>query len=300
MATYNGGRYLGEQIDSILGQSDGALRLLIRDDGSSDNTVTMARQYAARDPRILDVLQGERLGVIGSFFHLLHHSAEDAATIAFADQDDVWLPDKLARARHALDHQVPAGQPGLYCSRLNYVDAALEPLGQSPLPRRPPCLANALVENIAAGCTILLNRPAVTLLRAVAPPAAVQMHDWWFYMVIAACGMVVHDPEPSLLYRQHASNVVGAGGGPLARLARKVRGQLTRPPSLCRHQALALRQAYGDAMGAPHRAVLDRFLAATDGQGTLGYVLGPERDRVFRQAPLDDMALRGLMLLGRV
>ncbi|KJS40051.1 MAG: hypothetical protein VR70_06635 [Rhodospirillaceae bacterium BRH_c57] len=298
LSSYNGMEYIEEQIDSIICQSGDGIHLIIRDDGSSDGTREVLDRLSARETGRLTLLPEARLGVIGSFFHLLFQTPDDAAFVAFADQDDVWLPGKVARARLALEEQVPQGRPALYCSRLKYVDADLAPLGLSPLPRRPLCLANALVENVAAGCTIMLNRAAVDLLRSVPPPAAVQMHDWWFYIVVSAFGTVIFDPEPSLLYRQHGNNVVGAGRNPLARLARKVRGQLTRPPGLCRRQAVALRQAYGDAMGPAARDILGRFLDASEGRGTPSYVLG--QDRVFRQAPLDDLALRGLMLLGRI
>lgn len=298
LSTYNGVMFVEEQLDSLLRQTEEKVHLLVRDDGSSDGTREILDRLSAGETGRVSLLPQARLGVIGSFFHLLFQTPDDAAFVAFADQDDVWLPDKVARARLALEEQVPQGRPALYCSRLTYVDADLAPLGLSPLPRRQPCFANALVENVAAGCTIMLNRAAIDLLRSVPPPAAVQMHDWWFYLVVSAFGTVIFDPEPSLLYRQHGNNVVGAGRNPLVRLARKVRGQLTRPPGLCRTQAAAFRQAYGDAMGPAERDILDRFLDASEGRGTLSYVLG--QDRVFRQAPLDDLALRGLMLLGRV
>lgn len=259
LSTYNGAAWLDDQIASILGQTHGNFRLRIRDDGSRDATPEMLARWAERDARITWRPGSRNLGPCGSFFRLLDSVAEDAAFAGFADQDDVWDSDKLARGVAALS-ALPAGMPALYCARVVIVDEELVRRGLSPLPVRGPSLANALVENIAIGCTILLNRAAIDLLRNHWPAPPV-FHDWWAYQVIGALGQVIYDPRPALKYRQHGGNAIGAGFTPLDRLIGKVRRQLTAGQSdLRRHQASELRRLFGDRLSPADRATIDALL----------------------------------------
>ncbi len=134
-------------------------------------------------------------------------AAGDAA--AFADQDDIWLPEKLARGLAALA-EVPAGEPALYCARQTLVDDSLRPIGESPQFTRQPGFPAALTQNVATGCTVLLNRAAAMLVATSRPPAGT-LHDWWSYLLVSAAGgHIIADDRPALLYRQHADNAVGA------------------------------------------------------------------------------------------
>jgi hypothetical protein len=156
---------------------------------------------------------GRRLGAAKSFLHLLSQCrSADAALFAFADQDDVWLPEKLARGVAALA-QVPEGVPALYCARQWLVDARLERPRLSAPVRRTPGFLPALTQNIATGCTVILNRAAADRVLASQPPDEA-WHDWWCYLVVAGCGgLVLADPAPVILYRQHGGNVIGAPAG---------------------------------------------------------------------------------------
>ena len=154
-----------------------------RDDGSTDTTIALLDQWASRIPLV--VTRGTHIGATASFFELLCHSRErdnENEIVAFADQDDVWDGDKLTRAVRAL-RELPPERPALYCSRAGIVDENLRPLGLTRDFRRPPSFENALVENIAMGCTMALNQAAVRLLTSVPPPARARMHDWWCYLV---------------------------------------------------------------------------------------------------------------------
>jgi glycosyltransferase involved in cell wall biosynthesis len=216
LATYQGERYLPAQLESLVAQQGVDWTLVWRDDGSTDGTVALLEDFAGRTGRArrLAVPAG-RAGVFRSFMALLA-AAETSELIAFCDQDDVWLPRKLARAAAAFA-AVPSGVPAVYCSRQQLVDAALQPIGLSPLPQRPPDFANALVQNIATGCTMVMNAPARALMLS-APMPARTLHDWWCYLLVSGCGgTVLYDEEPSLLYRQHGGNLVGAPAGSLTR-----------------------------------------------------------------------------------
>ena len=207
LATYNGARFLPAQLQSIAAQTLENWVLYWRDDGSTDATVEVMRAFGAGAGRFVQVASPPgRLGPTGSFMALLRAVA-DAEAVAFADQDDVWLPDKLATGLAALDR---SSRPTLYCSRQLLVDAELRPLGESgPLPAPPPFPA-ALTQNVATGCTVLLNRAAAGLIARSRPPSS-SLHDWWSYLVVSAHGgRLVMDPRPTVLYRQHSGNVVGA------------------------------------------------------------------------------------------
>ena len=142
------------------------------------------------------------IGVIASFFQLLMLASSEADYFAFCDQDDVWLPNKVSRAVSVLE-SIPQDIPLLYCSRVTIVDEKLNHLGLSKTLSRAPSFENALVENIVTGCTAVINRKSRQLFLRRIPRKAL-MHDWWMYLVVAAFGEVVWDPQSKDVYkRQH-------------------------------------------------------------------------------------------------
>jgi hypothetical protein len=215
LSTYNGQRFLAGQLDSLRAQTHDDWVLYWRDDGSSDATPTILRTVLGDLPpgRLVALNDPGRYGATESFLRLLRAAVRDGhETLAFADQDDVWLSDKLARGGAALA-DVPAAMPALYFARQRLVDTKLQPLGLSQPLRRPPGFPAALTQNLATGCTQMLNRAAAELVAASAAPAAAN-HDWWCYLLIAAAGgRLLHDATPSVLYRQHAGNTIGAPTG---------------------------------------------------------------------------------------
>jgi glycosyltransferase involved in cell wall biosynthesis len=293
LSTYNGERWLGAQLDSILGQSHERLEVTIRDDGSIDETLAVAATYAA-DPRVT-LRRGANLGVPAAFFRLLDESSADADLWALSDQDDVWRPDKLARAAEALSG---IDGPALYCARVLVTDEQLRPLYPHELPRRGPSFANALVQNIVLGCTVVLNRAARDLLIGHWPVECV-MHDAWIYLVVAGCGTVVYDPEVVVDYRQHDANAVGMGSGPVARLVGRVQRQLS-PGGPGKHgrQDRELLRLYGDVLRPDALAQLTELLDAQASWSTrTRYALtGP----AHRQTRGSDLVLKGLQVAGRV
>lgn len=293
MSTYDGAAYVEQQVESILAQTHGDLRLTVRDDGSRDGTLDVLARWS-EDPRV-SVHPGDNVGLPHAFFRLIEESADDVDFWALADQDDVWEPDKIARAASRL-----AGMtgPALYCARVLVVDERLRPLYPHVLPRRGPSFANALAQNIATGCTIVLNREARDVLRGRWPTHAV-MHDAWLYAVLAGTGSVVYDPHLVVRYRQHGDNSVGMGRGPVARVAGRVRRQLS-PGGAGQHgrQNRELLRLHGDRLHPLPRRQLTDFLAAQDRlSARLRYAATGE---VHRQTLGSDFVLRALQVLGRV
>lgn len=213
MGTYNGSEFLPPQIDSILQQSLGGWSLWVSDDGSSDGTLPLleaSRKHIGSER--LHVLHGPRAGFVRNFMSLCCNPAIEAHYFAFADQDDVWLADKLEHAVETLEPHSRHGQiPALYCSRTLIIDPAGIEQGQSLLENVTPSFGNALIQNIASGNTMVFNAAARDLLMEAGPDVDVFAHDWWAYLaVMAVGGVVIFDPVPRVQYRQHGTNQVGA------------------------------------------------------------------------------------------
>jgi glycosyltransferase involved in cell wall biosynthesis len=229
LSTRNGACFLLEQLQSFLDQSFARWTLHWRDDASDDETPAMMREFAAGPGagRVVEWNDNQgRLGILGSFLTLLRRAPGDSI-IAFADQDDVWLPEKLARGVAAIS-RLDANTPVLYCARQMLVDATLHPIRLSSDLAQPPGFPQALTQNIATGCTVMLN-PAASKLLAEAEEPSHTLHDWWAYLLVtAAGGQVVFDREPTVLYRQHPHNAVGV---PLSRRKRAV-AALRRGPNI--------------------------------------------------------------------
>jgi glycosyltransferase involved in cell wall biosynthesis len=295
LSTYDGERWLPAQLDSLLGQRHRELRVAVRDDGSSDGTTAVLARFAAQDDR-LTWSAGSNVGAARSFLTLLEDVGQEADAVAFCDQDDVWEPDHLVRALAALASAPPG--PVLWCSDVLVCDESLLPLRPHAAVRRGPSFENALVENVATGCTIVLNRAAVDLL-APARPRSPVMHDAWCYLVIAALGRVIYDPRPSVRYRLHGSNTMGLSAGVLTSLLARVRRAWRGPHvGAWSRQAEDLRREFGDLLPAPVARELDAFLAGRYRRWRrLRYaVVGS----AHRQRPLGTAAMRLLHVLGRI
>jgi glycosyltransferase involved in cell wall biosynthesis len=222
LSTYNGEKYLDQQLESLLVQTHKNWVLYWRDDGSTDGTVAIMEAFAARAGQGRCVYidpSRQRCGPTTSFLTLLTAAVEKLAAldaIAFVDQDDVWLPHKLARGLAALK-TIPPDEPALYCAPQILVDAALRRIGISGRAPRGGAFPASLTQNIATGCTVMLNRAAAALV-ARSRPSPSTLHDWWCYLLVtAAGGRLVQDKEPVVLYRQHATNAVGAPASPVRR-----------------------------------------------------------------------------------
>ena len=203
MSTYNGEKYLREQLDSILQQKDVAVELYIRDDGSSDGTVDILKEYDARVNVHVDL--ADNVGVIASFMKLLYSTPETYEYYAFSDQDDFWLPEKLKVAAGKIKE---SNTPKLYFSRKEYVDEELKPLKIQDYKIRGTSIGFALMNSWAYGCTMVFNNALHSKLCMFHPKTQYMcMHDAWIYIVAAAVGEVIYDYNTYILYRQHGDNV---------------------------------------------------------------------------------------------
>lgn len=215
MSTFNGSRFLGEQIDSILGQSYSDFRLMIRDDGSVDDTREIIGRYAKRDPRVVAIT--DDLGAMGagrSFLRLVE--IFEAQFFMLADQDDIWLPDKIKASHEAITEMLSThgeSVPLIAFTDLRVVDAELREIDPSMwhYQRLDPQIAadwrDLLAQNVVTGCTIIGNRAAANAAIPFALPE--MMHDHWIAVNAAKYGTVAPIPKATVLYRQHGQNVAG-------------------------------------------------------------------------------------------
>ncbi len=213
MATYNGERFLKEQLDSIIGQKGVDVTILVRDDGSTDNTRLILEEYASVYCNII-VRQESNVGCKRCFYKLAYYGMTefpDYRYFAFSDQDDVWLENKLSSAINHLE-PIENDIPGLCITSSQLVDGQLNPL---PVKKYPfsYSLGESLLLQPAAGCSMLFNRELLNLF-LLASPDDMFLHDEWIYKVCLACGgKVIKDGSKHLLYRQHGKNTIGGNQG---------------------------------------------------------------------------------------
>ncbi|GLV23527.1 glycosyl transferase family 2 [Sphingobium sp. TomMM35A] len=294
LSTYNGAAYLQEQLESLRAQEGVLVHLHARDDGSTDDTCAILQRFPEVLGEPAEFSSGPNLGVSASFLQLLR-TAPDADYYAFCDQDDVWLPDKLARAVTALAHEEG---PALYCSNMTLVDADLGIIGV-PSPHRDLRFEHLLFENFATGCTILLN-PAARALINNCPPAngAIMMHDWWCALIVSALGRVHYDPQPRILYRQHGGNVVGLDASWAAQKMKQISRLLRQRRAFysIHAQATECLRLFGARLSPRQRAWLDRLVNSKRSfPARLAYALsGP----VIHRDLLGSVVVRCLILAG--
>ena len=297
MATCQGGRYLTAQLDSLARQSVTDWRLIVSDDGSTDETREIVQAFAADRPDgQVTLIEGPQAGATANFLHLTSR-IEPEGWFAFCDQDDVWQPDKLARAADFLEGQ--AG-PAVYAARTTICDQDLNVLTPAPAFSRPLDFRNALVQACMPGNTITGNAQALRMLQRAAPharAAGVISHDWWVYQLMSGAGAaLMRDRAQVLLYRQHRRNVMGRNDTMRARAARfsmLVDGNFA---SWLAANVGALHPVEG-MLTPPNRALLTRFDKALHAPGPVAMVQFL-RMGLYRQTRGGTAALMGAALAG--
>ena len=251
LSVYNSSQFIAEQIQSIQDQTFRDWRLWIRDDGSTDRTFSVLEEIVTSDPRIfLYPRDNRQLGASAGFSWLLERIPDDATQVFCCDADDVWLPEKIELSRTAM-LQAETGDSGpiLVHTDLRVTDSKLQTLDQSlwhylGISPEPVTLQRLLVENVATGPTILMNRD---LLEKVCPiPDKVPYQDWWITLVAASFGRVVALPEATVLYRRHSENLTGEytkGTGILGNWVRSVASAPRRTGELRRWLVASAQQA---------------------------------------------------------
>lgn len=306
LATYNGERYLRKQWESLEQQEGVELVVHVADDGSSDGTVALLQELATQPHgavRSVRWLQAApRRSATRSFLMLMADAVScspEALWFAYCDQDDVWLPGKLAAAHEVLAPWEQGARPALYGGRTLAVDDDDREGGLSPLFVRPPSFRNAVTQNIMGGNTMVMNRAAAELVAASAHLEVVT-HDWLTYQLVSgADGFIHYDPRPFVRYRQHAQNVIGSNLGWRARwerLLRMLRGEY-REWNALNVTALAQRASI---FTQANRQVLESFARARQARSPWTRMTWLRRSGAFRQKPAEQLMLWLACALGRM
>ncbi|HEY0413773.1 MAG TPA: glycosyltransferase family 2 protein [Allosphingosinicella sp.] len=299
LPTHNGERYLPALLDSLFAQRYGPFTIVTRDDGSADGTAAIVADYARRYPGRIRILPspGRQTGAAANFAALI--ASAEADFVFFCDQDDVWLPDKMAVTSAAMARLVLRhghGRPLLVHTDLAVVDAGLKPLGASlhlyagfdPTRSR---FGELLLGNVVTGCTMLANRALYSLARPI--PEAAVMYDHWLAQVAAALGEIEFVDEATILYRQHESNVIGVKPVGLLRFLRSVRRTIFGDSTLrvlcgySEHARIVLAR-YGERLDPVQRSQAAALSGAWD------------VPRLKRYAQLGKAGLRKPRLAGRI
>lgn len=217
MATYNGEKYISEQIESILKQDYKKWKLYIRDDGSTDNTIKILKEYQKKYSDIITILEDNKgnLGAKLCFSELMKYSTSPYCM--FCDQDDVWLSNKISITLSAMkDIEEIKGfrTPILVHTDLKVVDDKLSIIHPSiweyvNLDPSRNKLNKLLVKATVTGCTMMINKTLKELAQDI--PNETLMHDYWISLVASACGYIKYVENSTILYRQHGNNQVGSG-----------------------------------------------------------------------------------------
>lgn len=299
MTTYNGEKYLREQLASIKNQDHKNWHLCVSDDGSTDSTLSILNEFSSRNIGRVSIFKTpQNLGFFRNFLSLVCRLDVSAEFYALADQDDIWCRNKLSRAISQL--QAYNNEISLYCARTKLIDEQGYFCGFSPLFRKKANFNNALVQVIGGGNTMVFNHPTRLLLAAASEnKKLLPSHDWWFYLLVSGSGgHIIYDAEATILYRQHDRNLVGTNIGIRANLDRILRLNDGYLREWCTQNIIALSDASVVLIDANTKALKDfveiRHAAINR---RLLYAL---KNRVFRQTLLSNLALKLALIFKKI
>ncbi len=265
LAVFDGEKYLKEQLESILNQTVKNIKIIIRDDGSRDSSTQIIDDYCNKYPQIISKLDGVPTGSAKQNFAELLKSC-DSDYIMFCDQDDVWLPEKIEKTLAAMKAAECGGEtPVLVHTDLKVVDQSLNVISPSfftfqKLIQDDITLSKLLVQNYVTGCTVMINR-ALREKCGLIPNECI-MHDWWLALVAVLFGKLICINEPTMLYRQHADNQVGAKASyGIAFIKRKLAtlDTVRQNYNATYAQAKALLDSYGDLLNEDAKKIIDIY-----------------------------------------
>ena len=210
LSAYNGEKYIEEQIDSIFNQKDCVIKLVVRDDGSSDNTLQILSFLSTKYD--IKIIVGQNIGYVASFFELLSYALANNEGFDFfslADQDDVWDDNKLSIACKAIEKENQT-MPLLYGSTSRLVTEDLRFISITQKEIRPISFFNTIIQNFIPGHSQVLNKPMLELVGKNIDNSQIYVHDSFIANCAVLCGKIIFDNEPHTNYRQHSSNQLGS------------------------------------------------------------------------------------------
>ncbi|RDU22116.1 glycosyltransferase family 2 protein [Anaerosacchariphilus polymeriproducens] len=279
MSTYNGEKYIREQIDSVLVQKNVDISLIVRDDSSKDGTTSILKEYEKAGK--LRLLTGINMGVGNSFMELLYQSP-DADYYAFCDQDDIWLQNKMEVAITKLE-KLETKAPGLYISNQTLVNEDGKKIKTRYQTEPKHKLENVIFANYIAGCTMVMNQNLRNILiqqkhRPSQEFLELRIHDVWVMLVANLSGKIIYDKNSYILYRQHQNNVVGAKSMALhEKLHDKYKRMVTKKYKKARSKtAIELQRCFEGEISQKDKEILTLFQHANSIRGVYNIMNHPK------------------------
>ncbi|MGE9549669.1 glycosyltransferase family 2 protein [Erwinia amylovora] len=302
LCSYNGEKYLREQLDSIIEQSHTNWTLYISDDGSTDNTLAIIFEYRKKLPdNKLVLFNGPAKGFAANFLSLMKNPDIRSSYYAFSDQDDIWLRTKLERAvGKVTDYESREISPYvLYGGRTRLINQKKEIIGQSSVFHRKFKLENALLQSYSGGNTMLFNDALKRKVESLPDNIEIVSHDWYLYVICSAFGGVnIYDVEPQILYRQHDSNIVGSNQGILSKIERIRRLYQGQFAEWNRLNGQSLYFFYPD-IPPQQQVIIDSFNACKS-TNFITRVKGFQSAKVYRQSKLETFYFGLINLFGKL
>lgn len=291
MSTYNGEKYVAEQLESILHQTYSNIEIVIRDDGSRDNTVNIIKKYQKKYKNI-KLYEGENVGFVKSFFKLL--KLADADYYAYADQDDIWIEHKIRLAVNSLN-KLDNTKPNMAFGNSDYYDENMKFLSKGPRIKKYNFLT-ALFSCVAQGMTMTVNRKARDMIIENMPKSCF-FHDWWTYLICIGMGNVVHVDETVVKYRRRKENATSEGQGYIRLLIWRINNLLFKDGiNDIKQQMINFKDYYYYGLSDENKKIISLF-SSEDYTFSLALkkTFYPRR---IRKNIIDDLMVRILFLIG--
>ena len=293
MSTYNGEKYILEQLESLINQTYKKLKIIVRDDGSTDNTINIIKQVQKKVNNIT-LIPGENVGFINSFFELLSVDS-NSDYYAYCDQDDVWMENKIERVVKFLS-KTNEEKPVLYFSNSDYYDTNMNFLATAEK-NKMYSFRNSLVECVTQGMTMVINKFTKELIIKNKPSNCLY-HDWWTYMICSGFGEIVYDDKSLVKYRRHNKSVTVEGKNPFQllkfRIKKFIMGESLKQ---IKEQWREYEKFYADKLGEQDRKLLALFTHKYNFLIALKKMFYPKR---FRRKIIDEISVRILFLFGKL
>lgn len=259
LATYNGEKYIREQLDSIFNQTFKNIDVVVRDDGSSDGTISILEEY--KKSNRLSYIKGSNLGAFPNFIELIH-IAPDSDYYAYSDQDDIWDKNKIEIAISEMERRTDKNKPAMLIHP-NYAINNKKEIIEGPHTSGYENANNfplGIVRNICQGSACVLNKPLMEQVKKIPRGENVE-HDWWTYLVcLVLDGQIIAEKRPLIFYRQHGDNVLGAHVGTFYRLKRRFKMIFEKSNHSRQHLCKLLLELYGKEISKENKKILEEVV----------------------------------------
>jgi glycosyltransferase involved in cell wall biosynthesis len=298
LCAYQGEVYIEDQLVSFIEQTYPHWQLYISDDDSRDHTLKIIKRFNFKNNLRPLIFKGPKKGFASNFIDLTKRPSIKADFYAWSDQDDIWQKTKLERAIQWLDNQ-PSSLPVLYCSITTLVDDLNRYIGTSQIFKEPKTFQNALVQNIAGGNTMIFNEKARQLFIEASKNSAICAHDWLMYQVVTSCGgVILFDEMPSILYRQHSSNIIGNNMSIKSRINRVKQMLQGRFRTWNNQNIYALDNVYNN-MTVKNKMIFDHFKMLKKASLLKRFLLY-KKSGIYRQTFLQNLGLLVAIIFNKI